>query len=191
MSRRNVVVVLGILLSGIFFSTLSARTLEFNPYLGIFAPTEVNSFDLKNPAMLGIRGGVFLTRDVGVEANLGYTNHLEFAHTDPKSRGLLWEAEGLYHFRVGRLRPFAVFGVGALTTLVDKKTLPQTSATLPYFRDGETFFNFSWGGGIKAMQLWGPMGIRADLRGRTMANIRDDTVTACELTGGLTFDWER
>ncbi|HXK62530.1 MAG TPA: outer membrane beta-barrel protein [Acidobacteriota bacterium] len=191
MSRRTIPVVLGVLVSGVFFSTLSARTWELNPYVGVFAPTEVNSFDLKNPATFGIRGGVFLTPDLQLEGGMGYANHFESTHTDPKSRGFLWEANGLYHFHAGRLRPFALFGVGALNAQVDKATVPQAPDpnSVPFFRDGETFFNVSWGGGIKAQRLWGPMGIRADLRGRTIANVRDDTVTAAEVTAGLIFDW--
>jgi hypothetical protein len=33
-------------------------------------------------------------------------------------------------------------------------------------QDGDTFFTFNYGGGIKGMNLWGPMGFRADIKGR-------------------------
>jgi hypothetical protein len=47
----------------------------------------------------------------------------------------------------------------------------------------------SYGGGLKALQLWGPVGLRADVRGRTMPNFFGERLTWGEATGGLTFSW--
>jgi hypothetical protein len=41
--------------------------------------------------------------------------------------------------------------------------------------------------GFKAMKLWGPMGARVDIRGRTFPNFRGETVTWPEATAGLVF----
>jgi hypothetical protein len=53
----------------------------------------------------------------------------------------------------------------------------------------DSFFTFSYGGGLKGEQLWGPVGLRADFRGRTMPNLLGRQVSWAEITGGLTFVW--
>jgi hypothetical protein len=55
--------------------------------------------------------------------------------------------------------------------------------------DGDTFFAVSYGGGFKALNLWGPMGLRGDIRGRSMPNFFGHGMTWLETTGGLTFTW--
>jgi hypothetical protein len=51
----------------------------------------------------------------------------------------------------------------------------------------DTFFTFSYGGGIKALRLAGPMGLRVDIRGRSIPNLLGNSTSWPELTGGLTF----
>jgi hypothetical protein len=55
--------------------------------------------------------------------------------------------------------------------------------------DNDAFFTFSYGGGLKAMKLWGPTGFRVDFRGRTIPNFFGESVTRPELTAGLIFTW--
>jgi hypothetical protein len=55
--------------------------------------------------------------------------------------------------------------------------------------NGDTFFTFSYGGGVKGMRVWGPMGFRLDFRGRTIPNYYSESITRPELTGGLIFNW--
>ena len=55
--------------------------------------------------------------------------------------------------------------------------------------DGETFFTFSYGGGLKATRLWGPMGVFGDFRGRTVPNFFGHANTWPELSAGLNFSW--
>jgi hypothetical protein len=40
------------------------------------------------------------------------------------------------------------------------------------------------------MNLWGPLGFRADFRGRILPNFHQSTSTWPELTGGVLFSWE-
>jgi hypothetical protein len=55
--------------------------------------------------------------------------------------------------------------------------------------DGDTFLTLNYGGGVKAMNLWGPVGLRADVRGRTIPNFYGETTSWPEVTGGITFTW--
>jgi hypothetical protein len=64
-----------------------------------------------------------------------------------------------------------------------------TPARSLVMEDGDTFLAISYGGGVKALNLVGPMGVRADFRGRSMPNFFGNSVTWLEMTGGLTFTW--
>jgi hypothetical protein len=67
--------------------------------------------------------------------------------------------------------------------------LPITPLSFLDDRDGRTFFQFSYGGGIKALRLFGPVGLRAEVRGRTIPNFNGNSITWLEPTGGVTFSW--
>ena len=54
---------------------------------------------------------------------------------------------------------------------------------------GDTFFTFSYGGGLKATRLWGPMGVFGDFRGRTVPNFLGHSNTWPEISAGLNFSW--
>src|SRR5207247_11023864 len=56
-------------------------------------------------------------------------------------------------------------------------------------RSNDTFFAVSYGGGLKAERLWGPMGIFGDFRGRTIPNFFSKSFNWPEVSAGLTFSW--
>jgi hypothetical protein len=128
----------------------------------------------------------------------------------------LLEAEFTYNFSKGSLggsiRPYLVAGGGALITKVkdpDQFTLNTNSFTvtqvdpvtgLPFTTvvfepndvvdSGDTFFTFSYGGGVKFNRVWGPLGFFGDFRGRTIPNFFNGRGTNWpELSAGLTFSW--
>jgi hypothetical protein len=53
----------------------------------------------------------------------------------------------------------------------------------------DTFLTFSYGGGLKATRLWGPLGLFGDFRGRTVPNFFGRGNTWPEINGGLNFTW--
>jgi hypothetical protein len=55
--------------------------------------------------------------------------------------------------------------------------------------DNAAFFSVNYGAGVKLAKLWGPLGARVDVRGRTFPNFRGQTITWPEVTAGalLTF----
>jgi hypothetical protein len=113
----------------------------------------------------------------------------------------LWFGAALFSARVRR----HTFGVGVLhANVVDANSVlihatkylrdPLTGLVVPSpvgattLTDGDNFFDFSYGGGVKAMNVWGPMGLRADIRGRTFPNFFGKTLNWLpELTGGVIF----
>jgi len=55
--------------------------------------------------------------------------------------------------------------------------------------NGDTFFTLNYGGGVKFLNIAGPIGFRVDVRGRTIPNFFGQTTTWLEPTAGVTFSW--
>jgi outer membrane protein with beta-barrel domain len=214
------VIFLATLLVGICVAPVFAQEYEIHPYAGgLFvssytSPMGSNSIDFKNPAIFGLKGGAFVTDHWMIEGNAGWMNQFNFGGYNYRTSGILYEADGSYHFYTARIHgvvPFASFGVGGLTiktrsgvnnntdnesVYVLRLNTPQPTAgpipntlTSIVLRDNQTFFNFSYGGGLKGERLWGPIGLRADVRGRTLPNFFGKAITSLEATGGLLISW--
>jgi hypothetical protein len=207
-------VLVAVLALGVCGAPAFAQKYELHPYAGGQWMGKYDVLDFKNPAIFGLKGGAFLSDNFMLEGNGGYINQFNFRNYTYRSHAFLYEVAGSYNFfraRAGRVYPYVTFGVGGLT--VDNESFAnsndQNSAvysiplkepvfeggpiprTLRAFivQDGDTFLNFSYGGGVKASRLWGPLGLRADLRGRTMPNFFGTGVHSMEATGGLLFSW--
>ena len=104
----------------------------------------------------------------------------------------------------GSLSPYVTAGVGGLSTKVRNGTaavvggqfytaVPSTDVVVldpsqgVVVADNSPFFSFNYGAGLKATNVWGLMGFRFDVRGRTFPNFRGDVITWPEATAGLTF----
>ena len=183
-------IALGYLAFGLMSSTVFAQKFEIHPYAGGFFPgkwADVSKF--KSQGLYGLKGGLFLTETIEVEGNFGYINHFDFAGNDTKTRGTLWDMNGSYNFtqRYGGLRPYATFGLGGLTTHTDGPEAVFNERLLVHNHDN--FLSVNYGGGVKTLRLWGPMGLRADMRGRTLPRLYGEKISWLEITGGLTFIW--
>jgi len=122
-------------------------------------------------------------------------------------RANIWEIEFAYNFGKHSVfgstavRPYVVGGTGGLTTnakdpdtfVLNVRPVVVPGTTLFFTNDvlngSETFFTFSYGGGIKAKRLWGPMGFFGDIRGRSVPNFFSTSLNWPELSAGLTFSW--
>jgi hypothetical protein len=128
----------------------------------------------------------------------------------PSIMAFMYDINGVWNFGQReflnqRISPYIVAGAGGLTAEVRHGTsaflqgggavLDATGNLVPnpgptkVIHDGDTFLTVNYGGGIKAMNLWGPVGLRADIRGRTIPNFYHSTPTWPEVTGGLLFSW--
>jgi hypothetical protein len=123
--------------------------------------------------------------------------------------GILYDVNGLWNFGQQpifgtKISPYVVAGIGGLSTEVRGanaaviggqfyQTDPATGASVfnpthtVVVHDNTAFFAVNYGGGIKASNLWGPVGVRADIRGRTFPNFRGESLTWPEATAGITF----
>jgi hypothetical protein len=162
-----------------------------------------------SPSGVEIGGNFGYINHFGIRSGSGFWERLNPTDRSPV-RGLLWEATGDYNFNshtIGsKAMPYVGIGLGGLTADVrpnsaGERTVLLSSGTSILNANGttgnrdlalqnnDTFFMFSYGGGIKAAQLWGPVGLRGEIKGRTMPNVFGKQVTWPEITGGLTFTW--
>jgi hypothetical protein len=189
---------------GFAASPALAQKVELHPYAGGIFPTKWNdSFLMKDQGIYGLKAGVFLADRLQLEGNVGYVNHFEFEGADVRSRAFIWEAGPSFNFfssTFSKAVPFLSVKAGATTAFVgDVEDVSDASASFANImpagspplivEDWDAFFQFSYGGGVKGLGLWGPLGLRGEVRGRTMPNFFGRSITWLETTGGLTFSW--
>jgi hypothetical protein len=169
---------------------------------------------------LGVRGGFYVTDSFEIGGNYAWSNHFQPTDTNPQAalagrlgfpqgavRSNLWEAEFTYNFGKQALfgasvKPYIVGGAGGLTTniknadqfVLNVRSVPTIAGPIFFANDvlhsGDTFFTFSYGGGVKLVRLWGPMGFFGDFRGRTIPNFFNGHGTNWpEVSAGLSFAW--
>jgi hypothetical protein len=184
-----------------------AQSYEVHPYGGFYWPSTSSSGHLRDGGLYGIKAGYFLDANVELEANLGYLNHFQVNDTNARTRGLLWEFGGSYNFSTAefpfshKFSPFLILTAGGITTHAHTYTFTEPGAialasgdslaTLRTIqvRNKNTFFDISYGLGIKSMKIWGPVGFRAEIRGRTIPNFYHGSPTILEATTGLNIIW--
>ena len=172
-----------------------------------------------NTQTLGVRGGGYITHNFELGGNWNWANHFQPNQSNDRAalagalgfpqgsvRSNLWEAEYTYNFSKRNLlgssavRPYIVGSTGGITTSIKNEdtfvlnVIPVDANHTKFvandvFDNHDTFFEFSYGGGVKGLRLWGPMGFFGDFRGRTIPNFFGSATTRAELSAGLTFSW--
>jgi hypothetical protein len=205
MRRKSFLSALLLLILVFTVEPVFAQKVEIHPYAGgVFPGHWRDTFQLKREGIYGVQAGGFIADRWEIEGNLGYINHFQFENNSgPKSRALIWEAGPSVNFYSNLFQnvfPYVTVKAGGLTgVLGDLEDIGDSRENLAniaspgappvFLSDGDTFFQFSYGGGLKAWNLWGPVGLRAEVRGRTIPNFFGNSVTSLETTGGLTFSW--
>ena len=188
--------------------SLLAQKGEVQFYGGRYWPGSSSVGEIKDGGIYGARVGFYVDPSFEIEGNFGYMNHFEVKGTDPKTRGLLFELAGTYNFSERNyplpagFTPNISIGAGAIRTRLDTpfnfsrtEFLRLDNGTTlnvvrPFTVDGgDTFFTVSIGAGVKSNRLWGPVGLRGDVRGRILPNYYGAMTTWLETTGGITIEW--
>jgi len=202
---------LGMLFGGmvalvLFFPTaVLGQSVELNPYLGYYSASPSSAGTLRNEAFYGLRFGAFLDSNLEFEAQFGYIEHFKIRDVDPRTRGVIWNGGLSYNFSTDefpfthKFAPFFIIDVGGITTHTDgySYSIPEniqlaSGGVLNAVRtisvsQKDTFFNVSYGAGLKSVKLWGPMGFRAEVRGRTIPNYYHGAPTWIEGSVGINF----
>jgi hypothetical protein len=134
-----------------------------------------------------------------------------FGVVQPAVRGFLYDANFTYNFGERQLHnehtisPFLSVGAGGLTAYIPDapsvfirgggRVINAAGAVVPnpvpskIMDSGDTFVTVNYGGGVKFPNVVGPIGFRAEVRGRTIPNFFSQTTTWLEPTAGVTFSW--
>jgi len=177
------------------FSTRSfAQKYEVHPLVGRTAPDKwADLYSLKSVSVVGVKAAVFANNTTQVEGEFEYLPHFEFRGTDPKTRGWVWGVSLSRNVFLtnSKIIPFFHFRVGGVTARNDPPgsvttTFPDRSITIDH---NDTFAAVTYGGGVKALDVIGPVGLRFNIMGRTMPNFFGRGNTWAEFTGGPVFSW--
>jgi hypothetical protein len=168
-------------------------------------------YGLKGGVIFG--GGAELEGSFGVMNHFGMRNppnpfdmNTDGTFGQPGILAFMYDVNGVWNmgnrrFFGARFNPYVAVGGGGLTAEVRHGSsaflqggglaLDASGTVIPnpgpikVINDGDTFFTVNYGGGLKVEHLWGPVGVRADFRGRTVPNYFHSSPTWLELTGGL------
>jgi len=205
LSRWKLLVALLAAVAVVSPASLMAQSAEINPYVGAYWPSTSSAGHLKDANIWGIRAGYFIDANVEIEGQFGYMNHFQIRDTDTATRGMLFNIGTSYNFSTDdfpfthKFAPFVIADIGAITLRTDgysyaiPGSIPLASGgALNTVRtvsvnSGDTFFNVSYGIGFKSVKAWGPMGFRAEVRGRTLPNFYHGAPTFLEATVGINF----
>jgi hypothetical protein len=176
----------GLLLMLLAAATAEAQRFEVSPYAGgFFSGKAAHIFDVKNEAVFGIKAGVYTGPNFEIEGHFGYINDLAYYGTPTRMKAYMWEGLASYTLRKPSM-VYGSFGLGGVTTTLSPDTIAFWGGLIP---SRDSFLSMSYGGGIKKLRLWGPVGYRLDVRGRTLPNFNGFAFTWLEATTGLTFAW--
>jgi hypothetical protein len=165
---------------------LCAQKYEIDPYAGGFFPGKfVSVINVKNEGIYGLKGGVFLNRRLQIGGNAGYISDLSFKDTLTRKRAYIWDGDLSVHAG-DSLKVYGAFGLGGVVTTVSHDS---TFFFDPSLLTRDHFLSISYGGGIKVLRIWGPLGFRVDARGRTMPHYYGFRFSWLETTAGPTFSW--
>jgi len=184
-------VVLLLCMTTAFSINCFAQKYEVHALWGRTLPLKwADAYNLKSSDVFGVKGAMYTNHDTQVEGEFSYAPQFDFRGTDPKIRALIWGANVVRTFTLPNSKaiPFYTFGLGGITAHVPGGTasmvLPTRTVTID---DKDTFFTVNFGVGVKAMNVIGPVGLRANIYGRTMPNYFGRANSWAEITGGVVF----
>lgn len=131
---------------------------------------------LDSSPVYGFRLGLDFLPFLGHEHTLGFssgylvpTSLSAFTH----SNGFVYNSNLVLHVKAGGIVPYATAGIG----LIHQYGSPSLEVG--------TKFAVNYGGGLKFPRLFGPFGLRFDVRGYTATGLASGKLNMLEVTGGV------
>src|SRR5262245_2841896 len=122
-AHRTVFLALLIMFFALTTKSAFAQKFEVHPYAGGFFATGdyAEQYRLRKDGVYGLKFGGFLSDRIELEGNWGWMPHMEFRGTDPRVRGMIWEAGPSFNFfssGFSKAVPYLTLGVGGVTGYV-------------------------------------------------------------------------
>jgi opacity protein-like surface antigen len=157
-------------------SIAEPNTVTVTPFLSSAFGT---SQDLGSSLGIGVAVGYDLTRNLGFEGEIGHVFDVLGDDANQDWPVTNYSANGIYHFDVERITPYATFGIGVEHVSRSVKNPDPAALYLP----SSTEVSYNFGGGVK-YPLSERFLVRADLRRFQSTDLSPDY---WRLYGGLTF----
>jgi hypothetical protein len=169
-----------------------AQKYEIHPLVGRTVPTKwADRLAMKSVSIVGVKTAVFANETTQIEGEFEYLPHFEFRGTDPRTRAFVWGINASRNVFLPRSKviPFFTFGLGGVTARMHSPNsftteIGDRTITID---NNDTFLALSYGVGVKALRVFGPVGLRANISGRTMPNFFGRGNSWAEITGGMVF----
>ncbi len=181
---RGTIVLLGAVL---LFCPARAQAADVTLFTGYLNPGNwnfsnafVSNLQLRGTAVYGADFEADYHRILGLDESISFSPNLFSSNLLPSAsdvRGFLYSSNVVLNTPLGHFVPYATAGVGFMK--------PWGSGFKPF----GTRFAFNYGGGIKLQRLFGPIGLRFDVRGYTIPDVTNQTVNIMQATGGITFSF--
>jgi hypothetical protein len=169
-----------------------AQKFEVHPFAGRTAPDKwADLYSLKSTTIVGVKAAVFADDTTQIEGELGYLPDFEFRDTDPEIRAWAWgfSISRNIFLTNSKVIPFVHFGAGAVTARTESTVVTVLPDREVKIDNNDTFATITYGGGVKAYRVFGPVGLRANIMGRTMPNFFGRGNTWAEFSAGPIFSW--
>jgi len=157
-----------------------SRAADLTLFAGAVKPGSLNlqgiAESLDTSPVYGVRAAFNFVPMLGMEHTLGLSNDFLFpsgASSISNAKGFVYNSNLIINIPAGRSVPYVTAGVGLLRQ--------YGSSNLPV----GTKLAFNYGGGMKFPRLFGPLGLRFDVRGYSATGIITERLKMLEITGGI------
>ena len=170
-----------LVLPALFLSMVStSRAADFTLFAGAAKPGSLNlqglAESLDTSPIYGVRAAYSFVPMLGMEHTFGFSNDFLFPGGVPSishAKGFVYNCNLIINIPAGHTVPYVTAGVGLLRQ--------YGSSDLPV----GTKLAFNYGGGLKFPRLFGPLGLRFDMRGYSASGIISERLSLLEITGGI------
>jgi hypothetical protein len=161
-----------------FLFSLPSLAAELFFYVGGVQPGDINYENVKTSLdgspIYGVRLSTGIVPSFGIEHTLAFSSDFLFPNNDTEvdnTKGFVYNSNLILSLPLGRVRPYLTAGAGVIHQ--------YGSSELPV----GTKFALNYGGGLKLPRLFGPLGLRIDLRGYS-AGFVSNKLNLFEVAGG-------
>ncbi len=174
----------GVIFVSLCLSVVQSHAADLTAYVGGVKPGQLSVDNVKtsldSSPVFGFRLGLNFVPMLGMEHTVAFSSDYLVPHnisaiTNPK--GFVYNANLIVSLPLGRTVPYVTAGIGLIHQ--------YGNSDLPSEAQVGTKFAFNYGGGMKFPRLWGPFGLRFDLRGYTATGVFSSSLSMFEVTGGL------
>jgi len=162
----------------VFIFSISSRAADLTFFVGGLNPGTIDYNGVKtaldNSPVYGFRFATNIVQFFGLEHTLGFSSDYLFPRkvsSIKDAKGFVYSSNLILNIPAGKVVPYLTAGAGLLHQYGDRDMPLGTK------------FAFNYGGGLKFLRMFGPLGLRFDMRGYRAGTV-SNKLNILEITGG-------